>query len=352
MADELICQAARRLSSAFALDAALSVPLADAHITVLYGPSGSGKTTLLRVLAGLERPDSGEIRFRNRTWFDARAGISLPPQDRRASFLFQDYALFPHLTVEQNVAYAAKPGKGREMLSYFDLTELAGRMPRSLSGGQQQRVALARALAVEPALLLLDEPLSALDPATRVRTRRDLRRLLTATGVPSIVVTHDRMEAVALGDWVAVMIEGRIRQAGPAPEVFRKPADAQVAEALGVENVLPAEIAGSGNGLVAIRVGPARLECVGEATSPRAWACIRAEDVVLAPNAGERSSARNRIPGRICALTPEGPLARVELDCGFPLVAAITAQSAAEMRLEPGQTVYAVIKATAIHLTL
>jgi molybdate transport system ATP-binding protein len=210
---------------------------------------------------------------------------------------------------------------------------------------------LARALAVEPALLLLDEPLSALDPATRVRTRRDLRRLLTATGVPSIVVTHDRMEAVALGDWVAVMIEGRIRQAGPAPEVFRKPADAQVAEALGVENVLPAEVSEIGNGLVAIQVGPARLECVGEASSDRAWACIRAEDVVLAPGGAERSSARNRIPGRICALSLEGPLARVELDCGFPLVAAITAQSAAEMRLEPGQTVCAVIKATAIHLT-
>jgi molybdate transport system ATP-binding protein len=350
MADELTFQARRRLPSGFELNAGLRIPLAEAHVTVLFGPSAAGKTTLLRLLAGLDRPDSGEIRFRGRAWFDSSARVCLPPQERRAGFLFQEYALFPHLTVEQNIAYAAAPGKARELLSSFELTEVAARMPRSLSGGQQQRVALARALAAGPELLLLDEPLSALDAATRLRTRRELRRLLAAAGVPSIVVTHDRMEAVALGDWLAVMVDGCVRQAGPTPEVFRKPADAQTAACLGVENVLPAEVVARSGGLVTIQVGAAHLDCVGE-TGPRAWACIRAEEVALTRDVDRLSSVRNRIPGRICALSLEGPLARVELDCGFPLVAAITAQSAADMRLQPGDAVWAIVKATAIHLT-
>ncbi|MGD0500580.1 MAG: ABC transporter ATP-binding protein [Bryobacteraceae bacterium] len=357
MADELICRCRKRLRSGFELEADLRIPLAEAPVTVLFGPSGSGKTTLLRLLAGLETADCGEIRFRGETWYDSGHGAWRPPQQRRASFLFQDYALFPHLTVARNVEYAAPRGKARELLDAFGLADLAARSPRAISGGQQQRVALARALAAGPALLLLDEPLSALDHATRLRLRHELRRELVSGGVPSIVVTHDRLEAVGLGDWMAVMVDGRIRQAGPVQEVFRHPADAQVAESVGVENVLPVEVAARDGGLLTLRVGAARIECVagGEdfaapAVPLPAWACIRAEDVTLTRDAGQASSARNRLAGRVRAVTLEGPLARVELDCGFPLVAAITAQSAADMRLKSGDVVCAVMKATAVHL--
>jgi molybdate transport system ATP-binding protein len=350
MADELICACRKRLPSGFELDASLRMGLAGSPVTVLFGPSGAGKTTLLRLLAGLEQADSGEIRFRGEVWYDSARGVRLAPQQRRAGFLFQDYALFPHLTVARNVGYAARREKQRELLEALGLAALAGRYPRALSGGQQQRVALARALAAEPELLLLDEPLSALDAATRGRTRQELRRMLAAGGVPSIVVTHDRLEAVALGDRMAVMVDGRIRQEGAVEEVFRHPADAQVAEAVGMENVLPVAVAGRAGGLITVEVGAARLQCLDTEVSP-AWACIRAEDVALARHTAEVSSVRNRLAGRVQSVLPEGPLARVELDCGFPLVAAITAQSAADMNLKPGDAVYAVVKATAVHLT-
>ena len=266
MADELICHCRKRLRSGFELDADLRIPLAQSPVTVLFGPSGSGKTTLLRLLAGLDRPDDGVIVVPRATWFDAARGIHLPPQQRRAGFLFQDYALFPHLTVAANVAYAAATARRpASSCDAFGLADTGRRQPRAISGGQQQRVALARALAAEPALLLLDEPLSALDAATRAtRTRTELRRmLLLASGVPSIVVTHDRMEAIALGDWMAVMVDGRIRQTGPVQDVFRHPADAQVAESVGVENVLPAEIVGRDRGLLDVAGGSAQhLQCV------------------------------------------------------------------------------------------
>jgi molybdate transport system ATP-binding protein len=350
MADELICACRKRLPSGFEVDARLRMVLAESPVTVLFGPSGAGKTTLLRMLAGLERADSGEIRFRGEIWYDSARGVCLAPQQRRAGFLFQDYALFPHLTVARNVGYAARREKKRELLEAFGLAELAARYPRAISGGQQQRVALARALAAEPALLLLDEPLSALDAATRGRMRHELRRMLMAAGVPSIVVTHDRVEAVALGDRMAVMVDGRIRQEGPVQEVFRHPADAQVAESVGMENVLPVAVVEREAGLVTVAVGAARLQCLDTEVSPT-WACIRAEDVALARQAGDVSSVRNHLAGRVQTVLLEGPLARVELDCGFPLVAAITAQSAGDMNLQPGDLVYAVVKATAVHLT-
>ena len=346
MAGELICRCALRI-----VDAELRLPLEQAHVTVLFGPSGAGKTTLLRLLAGLERPDSGQIEFRGETWFDSGRAILLPPQQRRAGFLFQEYALFPHLTVLENVAYASDRARGGELLQRFGLADLADRKPRAISGGQQQRVALARALAAEPSLLLLDEPLSALDAATRLRTRHELRRILLDSGIPSIVVTHDRAEAIALGDWMAVMVEGRIRQSGPVQEVFRRPADALVAQSVGVENVLPAVTAVREGGLLVLQVSDQRLYCMDSGEDGPVFACVRAEDVVLTRPGPHSSSARNRLNGTVVSVTLEGPLARVELDCGFPLVALITAQSAAELALIAGEPVCAVIKTTSVHVT-
>jgi molybdate transport system ATP-binding protein len=343
------------LRSGFEVDADLRIPLGQSPVTVLFGPSGSGKTTLLRMISGLDRPDAGSISFQGRDWFDSSRGIHLPPQQRRAAFLFQDYALFPHLSVARNVSFAARPGTTREILKKFGLLELSGRRPHAISGGQQQRVALARALASDPALLLLDEPLSALDAPTRTWMRYELRRMLLNAGVPALVVTHDRMEAVALGDWMAVIVEGRIRQAGPIQEVFRHPADPQVAESLGVENVLRATVLSREGGLLTVQVGASHLQCVDSGELPSAsipvYVCIRAEDVTLTREPPQTSSARNRIPGCVRSVILEGPLARVELDCGFPLVAVITAQSAAELQLRDGEALSAIVKATSVHLT-
>jgi len=350
MAGELNCACRALLDSGFELDAQLRIPFDQSPVTVLFGPSGSGKTTLLRMLAGLHRPTEGLIAFRGETWFDASRQLCLPPQKRRAGFLFQDYALFPHLTVAHNIAYAARPGKGRDYLKAFGLADLATRLPRSISGGQQQRVALARALAAEPALLLLDEPLSALDAQTRVRTRHQLRNMLLASGVPSIIVTHDRMEAVALGDWMAVMVNGRILQTGPVKEVFGRPANGQVAECVGVENVLPARIHSRENGLLTLEVESFRLQAVDSGEAGPVMVCIRAEDVAISRDPVSTSSVRNRLPGRVCTVIPEGPLARVELDCGVPLVAVVTAESASEMRLQAGDAVSAIIRTTSVHV--
>jgi molybdate transport system ATP-binding protein len=347
---ELICECHKSLAGGFTLDAKLRLPIDETAVTVLFGASGSGKTTLLRLLAGLDRPDAGVIQFRDAIWHDSTRDIHLPPQQRRAGFLFQDYALFPHLTVAANVAFAASRATAHRLMDTFRLTDFAGRYPRELSSGQQQRVALARALAAGPSLLLLDEPLSALDATTRTRTRAELRRILRESGVPSIVVTHDRMEAVALGDWMAVISAGRIHQTGPVQEVFRRPANSVVAESVGVENILSAEIVSRHAGLLTLRLAAASLDCVDTGEPGPVFACIRAEDVALS-RGPHSSSVRNHLSGVIRDVTPEGALARVELDCGFPLVALVTSQSATDLGLATGDTITAIIKTTSVHLS-
>ena len=214
MDDELSVDVRKRHAGGPEIAAALRLPLGKHSVTVLFGPSGAGKTTVLRLIAGLDTPDAGSIRCGDEVWYDGARGIRMPPQNRRVGYLSQDYAIFPHLTVRGNVAYGARGWEVHGLLARFDLSDLAERYPRQLSGGQLQRVALARALAAQPRLLLLDEPLSALDAPTRLRMRGDLRQLLAGVQVPAIVVTHDRTEALALGDTIAIMIDGKLRQAG------------------------------------------------------------------------------------------------------------------------------------------
>jgi molybdate transport system ATP-binding protein len=327
-------------------------------ITVLFGASGSGKTTILRCIAGLEHPDSGQIRFGDEVWFDARR--NLPSRLRGVGLVPQDYALFPHLTVAGNVSYGlAGVGASRkrervaETLDWLGLDGLEKRLPRELSGGQQQRVALARALAPRPRLLLLDEPLSALDQPTRLRLRRELRGWLKDAGVPALLVTHDRQEAAALGDDIIVMHDGRMIQHGPVDEVFSKPMSLDVADVLAVETIHPGEIVSVSEGIATVNVCGVILQALSGDLPPETrevFVCIRAEDVSLGAAGSQLSSARNRLDCVVTEWSREGPLVRVDLDCGFPLSALLTPQSSEELGLAAGSRAIASIKAPKIHL--
>jgi len=337
----------------------LNIP-AHGGVTILFGASGSGKTTILRCLAGLDRPEEGSIRFGEELWSDARQGIFLAPRQRHLGFVPQDYALFPHLTVCQNVAYGLndlptheRTARATEAIAWLGLTGLERRFPRELSGGQQQRVALARAVVRRPRLLLLDEPLAALDAPTRLRLRAELRSLLRQLNLPTVLVTHDRQEALALGDRLVVLHEGRIVQQGPVHEVFSRPGSLAVADILSVETVQPGRVLESVDGLATVALAGANLMALAPDLPPgvnEVFACIRAEDVVLATGDASPSSPRNRLPGTVRRLEREGPLVRVELDCGFPLAALLTKQACEELALGEGQAVLALVKAPHVHL--
>jgi molybdate transport system ATP-binding protein len=359
MADALTVDIEKRFSSGARIGATLATSLVPGGILVLFGPSGSGKTTLIRSVAGLERPDRGVIRFGRDTWFDAGRRAFVAPQRRRVGLVFQDAALLPHLTVRRNVDYGtqhagstahATLGSAR-LLERLGLTDLAERSARQLSGGEAQRVALARALAPAPRLLLLDEPFAALDVPARTALRQMLRALIEELRVPAILVTHDRSDAMALGDQMAVLAEGAVRQIGPVLDVFRRPADLIVARAVGVDSVVPARVERLDQGLVELGVGETTLRAVGEVESHReVFACIRAEDVTIERGQGARASARNHLPATVIRVESDGPLDRVALDCGFPLTALITRSAREELDLSSGEVVTAVVKATAIHL--
>jgi molybdate transport system ATP-binding protein len=377
MAGEIAVDLVHRFESGVQVRASFARPTARGSILVVFGPSGAGKTTILRAIAGLLRPHSGRVVVDGREWFDSGAQRFVPPQERRVGYVAQDTALFPHLSVRANVEYglraaapAARRQRASEMLELVGVRGLEDRLPRQLSGGQAQRVALARALAPSPALLLLDEPFGALDAATRRGLRSEVRGVLRDTGTSAILVTHDRLEAMAMGDDLAVMVDGELRQIGSVQEVFRSPSDPGVARALGVETVVPAVAEGERDGLVTLRIGDARLVAVAGADLPagaEVFACMRAEDVNIqivqrglpgGPGGVHvdvdvdvlKGSARNHLAGRVVGIENEGAIDRVTVDCGFPLVAAITRQSSEELALGPGSGVTVAIKATAIHV--
>lgn len=358
MTADLIARFEKRFDSGIAIEVDYLQSASGLHITALFGPSGCGKTTLLRCLAGLTKPDHGIIEFQGESWFSSERQISLSPQQRDIGFLFQDYALFPHLSVADNIGFGLhdKPPIQRidrvnEMIDLFDLRGLEKRLPRQISGGQQQRVALARALARRPQLLLLDEPLSALDAGLREQLRGGLRRVLVELGTPVIIVTHDRVEAIVLADQVAVMDNGRIQQHGAVPDVFARPKNAALAKLVGIETVAPGEIVGIHEGLATVRVGKADLLAVAPATLVSfVYACIKGEDVALQKGIAGSSSVRNHLASIVTSLTAEGPLVRVGLDCGFELTSLITRPASEELRLQIGDSITAMLKAPAIHL--
>jgi molybdate transport system ATP-binding protein len=309
----------RRLPD-FTLDVAWE---ADDRVVALFGPSGAGKTLTLACLAGLVRPDRGRIVVDGRTFFDAGAGIDLPPQARRLGYVFQGYALFPHLSVEDNVGFGLRgwPRDRRrrrveEVLERLEIAPLRRRRPRELSGGQQQRVALGRALALDPALLLLDEPLSALDAPLRRQLRGELGRILREWGAATVLVTHDLAEAFELADRIVVYEGGRVVQAAPKAEILSRPASPQVARLMGFRNMLRGTVLKATPEIIQLRWRDHTLEAINSPT--RAWLpppgtavafFIRPEYIrLIRKDRPDPGPARhmNRMEGRVIAAVDQG----------------------------------------------
>jgi molybdate transport system ATP-binding protein len=331
-----------------ALRLQVEVEVEVGEVLAVLGPNGAGKSTLVRILAGLLRPDGGRVAVGGETWDDA--GTFVPAHRRALGMVFQDALLFPHLTVVDNVAFGLRTrGTGRararasaeDWLARVGLEGLGGRRPAELSGGQAQRAALARALVGDPALLLLDEPLSALDARTRLAVRAELRRHLAGFGGSTVLVTHDPVDAMALADRVVVVEEGRVVQTGTPAEVSRRPRTDYVARLVGL-SLLP----GTGEGRL-VRLDGGGMVAVAEAATGPVFAAVRPESVALYPSRPD-GSPRNVWPARVVGATPHGATVRCELAGEVPLVADVTAASFAEMGLGPGAEVWATVKASEV----
>ena len=328
----------------------------------LVGPSGAGKSTVLRIAAGLHRPERGVVTCGDERWLDTGAAVNVPPERRRCGYVFQHYALFEHLNAWQNVAYglrglprAARRARAHDLLERFGLADLAEARTRTLSGGERQRVALARAVAPAPRALLLDEPLSALDPRTRAAASRELRAVLRDAGVPAVLVTHDYAEAAEFGDRVAVLDAGKIVQQGTPAQLAATPSSPFVADFTGA--VVLTGTARSEPGVTVVDLDGGGTVTSTDAATGRVAASvfpweITLEPVERAPGPGAPTSARNRLAATIVSVTVVGGRARVGLSAGQPLVAEISEASAAELALEPGTEVIATWKAAATRLVL
>ena len=323
----------------------LSVAATLARETLaLVGPSGAGKSSILRAIAGLLRPERGRVALGAEAWLDTEAGIDLPPEHRSVGLVFQEYALFPHLDVRRNVGFGGR-GRVDELLERFRISHLAQARPADLSGGERQRVALARALARDPAVLLLDEPLSALDAHTRGVVRAELGELLAELRLPTLLVTHDFEDAAALADRVGVIVSGQVLQLGSAAELLAAPADAFVASFTGANLLhgtarpgvegLTEVVLDAGGSMYSVDEGEGR---VGLAVYPWEVALARAKSV---------DSAVNHVHGEVRSLVELGNRVRVRVG---PLTAEITAASAERLALREGESVVASFKATASRL--
>ena len=346
----------------------ISLPLADFHlraefeahgrITVLFGPSGAGKTTLLDLIAGLRHAQSAFIQLNDRVLTDTSQDICKPARRRGIGYVPQDLALFPHLSVRQNLLYGQRPGAdprfGLESVAeLLEIQSLLARGINELSGGEKQRVALARALLASPLLLLLDEPLASLDLPLKAKILPFLTRIRDEFRVPMLYVTHDRYEAVSLGDEMIVLVNGRVAQTGTVAQVFSRPVNLTVAGIVAVETIQPGRVLKFADGLATVSLGDTILSAIEPdlpLSTENVHVCIRAEDVALMTENGAPGSQRNRLPAVVRTVTPEGPMIRVDLDCGFPLSALLTKQAREELILQPGKRVIAVIKAPHVHL--
>ena len=320
------------------------------ELVVLLGPNGAGKTTLLRALAGLLALDRGRVVLDGAVLEDAAAGAWVPTERRPIGFVFQDYLLFPHLSALENVAFGLRArGLGRAearrragaWLDRVGLAGHAGARPRALSGGQAQRVALARAMVSEPRLLLLDEPLAALDAATRAEVRRDLRRHLASFGGTRLLVTHDPLEAMALADRLVVLEGGRVTQSGRPAEVSERPRSGYVAELVGVNLYR-----GRADGAAVELAGGGRLIAAGDHRG-EVFAAVHPRAVALHRRLPE-GTPRNVLAGTADTVDVVGDRVRVRVTGQVPIVAEVTPAAVGELRLADGGPVWASVKATEV----
>jgi molybdate transport system ATP-binding protein len=306
-------------SAGFSLDIEFQ---AAAGITVLFGPSGSGKTLTLDAIAGFVRPDEGRILLDDEILFDGAAGVHLPPQARRCGYVFQNYALFPHMTLRKNLEFGAeriprleRHRKVNEMLEKFHLADVSGRRPYELSGGQKQRCSIARSLIGSPRLLLLDEPARGLDAPLRAELYAVLRQVRQEFGIPVLLVTHDFDECFELGEVMIVLREGRIVQSGPPRKVFEQPASVDVARLLGLYYLLPIEILGLDPGRNVSRLRYQDFDLTGpyfpgRLIGDRVWLCIRPDMLAVAPRDGRRGM--NQMPATLLRTVERPDRVRME----------------------------------------
>jgi molybdate transport system ATP-binding protein len=315
-----------------------------AETLAVVGRSGSGKSSLLRAIAGLERPATGRIALGEEVWFDSEARVNLPPERRSVGLVFQEYALFPHLTVRGNVEFGGRRRAG-ELLERLRIAHLARARPPELSGGERQRVGLARALAREPRVLLMDEPMSALDPHTRAAVRGELRELLAELGLPTMIVSHDFEDAATLAGRVAVLEDGRAVQIGTPGDIVARPADAFVASLTGA-NLLEGVAGANGSGLTAVTLADGTLLYSSDDLRGRVGVVVQPSEVTVA-RAASPDSALNHLRGRVGSVVRLANRARVQIG---PLTAEITALSAERLALREGEEAVASFKATGTRL--
>lgn len=344
----------------FLLDVQLEIP---SGISILFGPSGAGKSTLLDCIAGLTQPDAGQIAIGEHTIFDSEKRLNTPPQLRQIAYVFQSLALFPHLTVESNVAYglALLPEQPRnerisEILKIFRVEQFRQRKPPELSGGEQQRVALARSLVTEPLVLLLDEPLTGLDAELKGSIIDDLRTWNAAHKIPILYVTHSRDEVDALGERMVALDGGKIVSEGTPREVLEAPRRRRLAQAAGFENLLTGTVVDlrEPDGVMRVRLAGAACEIevpLGHAApGDRVRLAIRAGDILLATQPPQGLSARNVLEGTIASIEHRGILVIARVDCGLSFTVHLTPGAQRALELVADKKVWLVLKTHSCHL--
>lgn len=339
----------------FRLDVEFSAP---SGVTILFGASGAGKTLTLKTIAGLTRPDEGRIMIEDEILFDSSSGANLPVQERRVGYVFQSLALFPHLTARENIEFTLsrlsaqeRRRRAQQLLEKFRIAHAAERLPRDISGGEAQRVALARALAMEPRMLLLDEPLSALDDETKLAIIADLKRLNSTLRLPVLYVTHSRDEALALGERALIFEKGLIVGEGLPLEAFGSPVKASIAQLMGVENIFAGTVERRSDESGTMKVSlQSATECRIEVplgrqrVGDRIQVAVRSSDIILATKEPEGLSARNLLRGRVVEVEHKGEETQVRVESGVKWTASVTRESLRELELTTGREVWLAFK--------
>ena len=350
----------KKLANDFLLMAEFS---ASAGFSIVFGASGAGKTTLLDCIAGLTVPDEGHIQIGEQILFNSSQGISLPVAKRRVGYVFQDLALFPHMSVADNIQYGLaglpphlRTERSQTILKSFRISQLQNRRPQEISGGERQRVALARALVTDPHLLLLDEPLAALDLPTKSKILDDLREWNRSHRIPILYVTHSRDEVFALGENVIVLEAGRIISQGTPHQVMRAPRQETVAQLAGFENVFDAIVAAThddrGTMTCSIAGSAVQLETplVRVEVGSKVRVAISAGDILLATTHPAGLSARNIIPGSVTSLSQRDVMVAATVNCGVEMEVYLTLAARDSLEVQPGSRVWLVIKTHSCHL--